>query len=121
MAFETLRGEVEPDLVFTHFREDRHQDHRVLSDLAWNTFRDHTILEYEIPKWDGDISQPNLYVPLTPTLARRKVANLMAAFASQRSKRWFTEETFRALLRLRGIECGAAWAEAFHGRKLVLG
>jgi LmbE family N-acetylglucosaminyl deacetylase len=119
-SFRTLQGEVEPDLVFTHFRDDRHQDHRVLSDLAWNTFRDHQILEYEIPKWDGDLGRPNVYVPLTPALARRKVSGLMAVFATQRSKRWFSEETFRALLRLRGIECGAEWAEAFHGRKLLI-
>jgi LmbE family N-acetylglucosaminyl deacetylase len=116
-SFETLRSEVEPDLVFTHGREDRHQDHRVLSDLAWNTFRNHQILEYEIPKWDGDFGTPNLYVPLSDAHARRKVAGLMAVFASQRSKRWFTEETFRAVLRLRGIECGAQWAEAFTLRK----
>jgi LmbE family N-acetylglucosaminyl deacetylase len=119
-AFETLRSEVEPDLVLTHFRDDRHQDHRVLSDLTWNTFRDQLILEYEIPKWDGDLAQPNVYVPLTPTLARRKVAALMAVFASQRSKRWFTEETFRAVLRLRGIEAGSEWAEAFHARKAAI-
>ena len=116
-SFETLSREVEPDLVFTHGREDRHQDHRVLSDLAWNTFRNHQILEYEIPKWDGDFGNPNLYVPLSDALARRKIAGLMAVFASQRSKRWFTEETFRAVLRLRGIECGAEWAEAFTLRK----
>lgn len=119
-AFETLRGEVEPDLVFTHFRADRHQDHRVVSDLTWNTFRNHLILEYEIPKWDGDLAQPNIYVPLAPTLARRKVAALLAVFASQRPKRWFTEETFRALMRLRGIEAGADWAEAFHARKAAI-
>jgi LmbE family N-acetylglucosaminyl deacetylase len=120
-AFETLRSEVEPDLIFTHFRDDRHQDHRVLSDLTWNTFRDHQILEYEIPKWDGDLGRPNVYVPLTPAIAKRKVAGLMAVFASQRSKRWFSEETFRALLRLRGIECGVDWAEGFYGRKVVVG
>jgi LmbE family N-acetylglucosaminyl deacetylase len=116
-SFETIRSELEPDLIFTHGREDRHQDHRVLSDLAWNTFRNHQILEYEIPKWDGDFGTPNLYVPLSDALVRRKVAALMAVFASQRSKRWFTEQTFRAVLRLRGIECGAGWAEAFTLRK----
>jgi len=119
-TFEGLRAENEPDLIFTHFREDRHQDHRVLSDLTWNTFRDHQILEYEIPKWDGDLGRPNVYVPLSTALARRKVAGLMAVFASQRSKRWFSEETFRALLRLRGIEAGTDWAEGFHGRKVVV-
>ncbi|TFG45752.1 MAG: PIG-L family deacetylase, partial [Gemmatimonadales bacterium] len=119
-TFEALRTEIEPDLIFTHFREDRHQDHRVLSDLTWNTFRDHQILEYEIPKWDGDLGRPNVYVPLSLALARRKVAGLMAVFATQRSKRWFSEETFRALLRLRGIEAGTEWAEGFHGRKVVV-
>jgi len=119
-SFETLRGEVEPDLVFTHFRDDRHQDHRVLSDLTWNTWRDHQILEYEVPKWDGDLGRPNVYVPLSAALAKRKVAALMGVFASQRSKRWFTEETFHGLLRLRGVECGADWAEGFHGRKVVV-
>jgi LmbE family N-acetylglucosaminyl deacetylase len=119
-SFRTLQAEVAPDLIFTHFRDDRHQDHRVLSDLTWNTFRDHQILEYEIPKWDGDLGRPNVYVPLTAGHARRKVAGLMAVFASQRSKRWFSEETFRALLRLRGIEAGVEWAEAFHGRKTLI-
>ncbi len=119
-SFETLRGEVEPDLIFTHCRDDRHQDHRTLSDLTWNTFRDHQILEYEVPKWDGDLGRPSVYVPLTPSLVRRKISVLMSVFASQRSKRWFTEETFRGILRLRGVECGAEWAEAFHGRKVVV-
>jgi LmbE family N-acetylglucosaminyl deacetylase len=119
-SFETLRSEVEPDMVFTHFRDDRHQDHRVLADLTWNTFRNHQILEYEIPKWDGDLGRPNIYVPLTTAEAKRKVRALMAVFASQRSKRWFTASTFEALLRLRGVECGAEWAEAFHGRKVVV-
>jgi LmbE family N-acetylglucosaminyl deacetylase len=119
-SFRTLQGEVEPDIIFTHLRVDRHQDHRVISDLTWNTFRDHQILEYEIPKWDGDLGRPNVYVPLNPAIARRKVAGLMAVFASQRSKRWFSEETFRALLRLRGIEAGTEWAEGFYGRKVVV-
>lgn len=119
-SFRILQGGVRPDLIFTHFRDDRHQDHRTLSDLTWNTFRDHQILEYEIPKWDGDLGRPNVYVPLGAAQVRRKVAGLMAVFASQRSKRWFSPETFRALLRLRGIECGAAWAEGFHARKALL-
>jgi len=119
---EALAARVRPDVVFTHFREDRHQDHRVVSDLAWQTFRRHLLLEYEIPKWDGDLGHPNCYVPLNPSVARRKVRNLMAVFASQRSKDWFTEATFEGLMRLRGTECraSAGLAEAFHCRKLAL-
>jgi LmbE family N-acetylglucosaminyl deacetylase len=112
----------DPDVVFTHFRHDRHQDHRLLSDLAWNTYRDHVVLEYEIPKWDGDLAVPNAFVPLPAAIAKRKVRHLQAVFATQRSKRWFTDETFMGLMRLRGIECGAVdgYAEAFHARKLRL-
>jgi len=121
-ACEEVAARVRPDVVLTHFREDRHQDHRVLSDLAWNTFRRHLILEYEIPKWDGDLGRPNLYLPLSAAETRRKVRLLMEVFASQRSKDWFTEPTFLGLLRLRGIECRAksGWAEAFYSRKAVL-
>ena len=111
---------MQPDLILTHHRDDRHQDHRVLAELTWNTWRDDLILEYEIPKYDGDLGRPNVYVPLSAAQVHRKVASLMAVFASQRSKRWFSEETFRALLRLRGIEAGADWAEAFHGRKTLI-
>lgn len=110
-----------PDVVFTHYRDDRHQDHRALSDLTWNTFRDHLVLEYEIPKYDGDLGRPNLYQPLTDAVAEAKVARLLAAFASQHAKPWFTDETFRALLRLRGVEARARYAEAFYARKLRLG
>lgn len=112
----------EPDVIFTHYRNDRHQDHRLLSDLAWNTWRNHTILEYEIPKWDGDLGTPNAFVPLTPVIARRKTRHLRDVFASQRSKRWFTDDTFLGLMRLRGIECVApgGFAEAFYARKLRL-
>jgi LmbE family N-acetylglucosaminyl deacetylase len=119
--FETLKP-VAPDLIFTHHRRDRHQDHRLLSDLTWNTFRDHCVLEYEVPKYDGDLGQPNVYVPLSPTVRRRKLKLLMSGFASQRSKRWFTPSTFDGLMRLRGVESGAAagYAEAFFGPKLVL-
>lgn len=111
-----------PDVILTHYRHDRHQDHRFLSDLAWNTYRDHLILEYEIPKYDGDLGVPNAFVPLDAKIARRKARLLKQVFASQRSKRWFTEETFLGLMRLRGIECGArgGYAEAFHARKLRL-
>ena len=120
-AFETLAAAIRPDLVFTHFRDDRHQDHRVLSDLAWNTFRRQVVMEYEIPKWDGDLYTPNLYVPLAARAADRKVAHLMRAFASQCDRDWFGESVFFGLMRLRGMECRApsGYAEAFFGRKLV--
>ncbi len=117
--FETLKKSFAPDIVFTHYRDDRHQDHRVLSDLAWNTFRDHMILEYEIPKYDGDLGAPNLFIPLEKRMARRKAKHLAAAFPSQRDKHWFSEETFLALMRLRGMECAAHYAEAFYCRKVV--
>lgn len=122
-AFEGLKGEPSPDLVFTHHGDDRHQDHRVVSELTWNTFRDHLVLEYEVPKWDGDLGRPNVYVPLGREDARRKARHLVEAFPSQRGKAWFDEETFLGLTRLRGVECAAeeGHAEAFHGRKAVLG
>lgn len=116
--FESLKA-FAPDIVFTHYRDDRHQDHRVLSDLAWNTFREHLILEYEIPKYDGDLGIPNLFVPLETSVSRRKVQYLCRTFRSQESKHWFSEETFLALLRLRGMECASEYAEAFYCRKLV--
>jgi len=120
-AFESLKP-INPDLVLTHFREDRHQDHRVLSDLAWNTFRDHFVLEYEIPKFDGDLGRPNLFVPLTPAMAARKADYLTRVFGTQRDKHWFSPETFLGLMRLRGMECRApaGYAEAFYARKSVL-
>jgi LmbE family N-acetylglucosaminyl deacetylase len=120
-AFENIAREFRPDVVFTHTRNDRHQDHRVVSDLTWNTFRNHLILEYEIPKWDGDLGQPNIYVPLSSSAARRKSKTLLDVFGSQRAKDWFSEETFLGLLRLRGIECRAddGYAEAFHARKVL--
>jgi len=121
-VFEQLKGEVTPDLVFTHYRHDWHQDHRLISELTWNTFRDHTILEYEIPKYEGDVGPVNMLVPLDEALSRRKVEHLMAAFPSQRGRLWFTPETFWAQLRLRGIETGSAspYAEGFACRKAVL-
>jgi LmbE family N-acetylglucosaminyl deacetylase len=121
-AFEQLRKEVTPDVIFAHHGRDAHQDHRLVSELTWNTFRDHTILEYEIPKYDGDIGQPNVFVPLGASVRRRKIRHLMTAFPSQRSKRWYSPETFDGLMRLRGVECGAeeGHAEAFHSRKMVL-
>jgi len=121
-TFERVKRSFEPDLVLTHYRDDRHQDHRVLSDLAWNTFRNHLVLEYEIPKYDGDLGSPNVYVPVPQELCERKVSLLLRHFQSQRDKHWFTADTFWALLRLRGIECApsARFAEAFYGRKLSL-
>lgn len=120
--YEELKGRIQPDLILTHHRDDLHQDHRVVCELTWNTFRNHGILEYEIPKWDGDLGRPNLYVPLTEEQAGRKVAILMECFGTQAGKHWFDAETFNALMRLRGLECNAAArrAEAFYGRKVVL-
>ena len=122
-AFEELKGTVSPDLVFTHYRHDLHQDHQLISELTWNTFRDHLILEYEVPKWDGDLGAPNIFVPLDESLCRRKIDTILTSFPSQTGKRWFTEELFRSLLRLRGMECNAPsnYAEAFYCRKLVAG
>jgi len=120
--FEDLKRRINPDLIFTHRREDAHQDHRQVNRLTWNTFRDHCILEYEIPKWDGDMGQPNLYVPISAEALARKIDLLMSHFGSQRSKQWFDAETFLGLARLRGMECRAPerYAEAFFGRKLAL-
>ena len=121
-AFDALKAAVTPDVVFTHCLEDRHQDHKVMADLTWNTFRAHLILEYEIPKYEGDLGHPNVFVPHTAADLDRKVACLLESFPSQRSRSWFTADTFRALARLRGIESGApsGFAEAFHARKLCL-
>jgi len=121
-AFEDLKQSVSPDLILCPWRKDAHQDHRFISELAWNTFRDHMILEYEIPKYDGDMGQPNVFLPLEADLAKRKVQHLMESFPSQQTKRWFEENTFLSLMRLRGIECNAesGYAEAFHCRKMVL-
>jgi LmbE family N-acetylglucosaminyl deacetylase len=120
-TFESVKRTARPDLIFTHERDDRHQDHRLACELTWNTFRDHTILEYEIPKYDGGLGQPNFYVPVSPAIAARKVKFLQSAYPSQRDKRWFSEDAFLALMRLRGIECNAprGLAEAFHARKVV--
>ncbi len=120
--FDRLGAAVDPDVVFTHYRFDLHQDHRLLSDLTYNTFRDHLVLEYEIPKYDGDVGQPNTYVHLDESHCSRKIATILESFQSQRDKHWFNEETFRGLLRLRGIECRSpsGYAEAFHCRKVVI-
>jgi LmbE family N-acetylglucosaminyl deacetylase len=117
--FEEELKSSEPDLVLTHYREDRHQDHRVISDLTWNTFRRSLILEYEVLKYDGDLGQPNLYVPLAQQAVDQKVKALLTAFESQRNKQWFQEDTFRALMRVRGVECAHTFAEAFYARKIV--
>jgi len=121
-AFERLKTEISPDVIFTHHGNDAHQDHRLVSDLTWNTFRDHFILEYEIPKFDGDLSHPNVFVPLSRHIRRQKVRLLMSAFPSQVRKRWFSPATFDGLMRIRGIECAApeGYAEGFHCRKSLL-
>ena len=121
-VFEVLKRELNPDIVLTHYRDDRHQDHRVLSDLAWNTFRDHLVLEYETPKFDGDLGIPNCFVPLDQETCARKVKYLIAAFGSQRDKHWFSADTFMGLMRLRGVECRSldGYAEAFYARKTVV-
>jgi LmbE family N-acetylglucosaminyl deacetylase len=121
-TFEQIKRSFEPDLIFTHFRDDRHQDHRLLSDLAWNTWRDHTILEYEILKYDGDLGRPNVYAPLPEDICKRKIELLMSGFPTQATRQWFTEDTFWSLLRIRGVECNSPtkFAEAFHCRKMLL-
>jgi LmbE family N-acetylglucosaminyl deacetylase len=120
--FNELRKGFSPDVVFTHFRNDFHQDHRVISELTWNTFRDHLILEYEIPKYDGDLGAPNVFVPLDRSICERKVKYIVSSFPSQRSKQWFSVDTFSAILRLRGVESNSPsrYAEAFYCRKLSI-
>jgi LmbE family N-acetylglucosaminyl deacetylase len=120
--FETLKAEEKPDLILTHTREDHHQDHRTLAELTANTFRDHLVLGYEIPKYDPDFGNPNVFMNLTPEVAERKVALLMTHFATQRQRRWFVPETFHGLMRLRGLQAAApsGLAEGFHAPKLWL-
>jgi LmbE family N-acetylglucosaminyl deacetylase len=119
---EGLKRWVDPDIVFTHRSDDAHQDHREVCRLTWNAFRDHTILEYEIPKWDGDLGRPNCYIAMSEETMERKIALLQNCFGTQRSKDWFDADTFRGLARLRGMECRAPgrFAEAFVARKLIL-
>ncbi|MGH2897486.1 MAG: PIG-L deacetylase family protein [Solirubrobacteraceae bacterium] len=119
--FEELK-DFQPDLILTHQRDDLHQDHRITCELTWNTFRDHLVLEYEVPKYDGDMGAPNLFVPLEADICRRKIEHLMTYFDTQLSRRWFTEDLFSGLLRLRGMECqsATAYAEAFYSRKAAL-
>jgi LmbE family N-acetylglucosaminyl deacetylase len=121
--FELLKARTEPDLILTHRHDDAHQDHREVCRHTWNTFRNHLILEYEIPKWDGDLGQPNLYVPVAAAVIAKKTELLMRHFGTQRSKHWFDEETFKGLARLRGMECRAPerYAEAFFAHKMILG
>jgi len=119
-ALQELAQSVSPDLVLTHHADDMHQDHRLVAEITANAFRDHLLLGYEIPKYDGDLGRPNIYVPLNETQVKRKVAALIEAFPTQAGKYWFTEDTFRGLLRLRGVEAGrsVSHAEAFHSRKI---
>jgi LmbE family N-acetylglucosaminyl deacetylase len=120
--FETKLKRLRPSLIFTHNGRDAHQDHRIVSELTWNTFRNHLILEYEIPKYDGDLGQPTLFVPLTANVCKKKLDHIIKVFQSQHSKSWFEEQTFLSLMRLRGMECNAesGFAEAFYCRKVVL-
>lgn len=121
-SFEELKKEVAPDLIFTHWSGDAHQDHRLINELTWNTFRNHTILEYEIPKYDGDLGRPNVFVPLDDAVYDHKLTSILSIFDSQLTKSWFDRETFSGMLRLRGMEsCAPAkYAEAFYARKLTL-
>jgi LmbE family N-acetylglucosaminyl deacetylase len=121
-VFEKELKQLSPDLIFTHNNQDAHQDHRLIAGLTWNTFRDHFILEYEIPKYDGDLGRPSVFMPLDLEVCEMKVRYLMQIFQSQHDKRWFKQETFLSLMRLRGMECNArsGYAEAFYCRKLVL-
>lgn len=121
--FEEMKTEINPDLIFTHRQQDAHQDHRLISDLTWNTFRNHLILEYEIPKYDGDMGRPNVFVPLEGPLQEEKVTYVFEAFESQRPKSWFNREIFLGLMRIRGMESNSpsGYAEAFYARKLIIG
>jgi LmbE family N-acetylglucosaminyl deacetylase len=120
-CFEELGDKYRPDLVLTHYREDLHQDHRLVSELTWNTFRNHMILEYEIVKYDGDLGAPNFFVQLAEPIVRKKIRTILDCFKTQKDKGWFTEDTFSSILRLRGVESNSPgkYAEAFYGRKMV--
>lgn len=119
--FEELKSQISPDLIFTHYRNDRHQDHRLIEELTWNTFRNHLILEYEIPKYDGDLGRPNYFVRLNEEIATKKIDYLHKVFATQRGKYWFNEDLFKALMNLRGVEARSSsnYAEGFYAYKLV--
>lgn len=120
--FERLKAEFNPSVVFTHFKHDHHQDHRIVAELTWNTFRDHLVCEYEIPKYEGDLGNPALFIPVSRAQAERKVDILLSCFGSQRGRAWFDRDTFLGLMRIRGVNCNApsGFAEAFHLRKLVV-
>jgi len=120
--FEELKSRVQPDVIFSHYKDDLHQDHRVVAELTWNTFRDHWILEYEIPKYDGGLDSPNFFVPSTIDHAKQKSEFLLTCYNTQKKRPWFSKSTFDGLLRLRGIECNcpSGYAEAFYSRKIVL-
>lgn len=122
-VFEEIKKLFSPDIIFTHFRQDLHQDHRLVCELTWNTFRNHLILEYEVPKYDADLCSPNFFVPLSDAQARKKVNGLMRYFGTQRDKQWFSENLFYSLMRLRSIEIAAPTkhAESFHCRKALMG
>ena len=119
--FERLKSRINPDIILTHYRHDLHQDHRLVNELTWNTFRNHLILEYEVPKYDGDLGRPGFYVPLCDRHCQSKVDLLTRHYSSQQCHAWFCEQTFRGILKLRGIESGSpsGWAEAFYARKLI--
>lgn len=121
-AFEGIKSRVRPDLIFTHFLQDRHQDHRLTAELTWNAFRNHAVLEYEIPKFEGDLAHPNVYFQLPRPTVDRKIEVLMECFPSQRARQWFDRDLFLGHMRLRGVECNSEsrFAEAFHVRKLAL-
>jgi len=121
-SFESLKSGVSPDIIFTHYRHDLHQDHRLISELTWNTFRDHLILEYEVIKYDGDLGSPNLFVPLTEEICRKKIDHLHRCFKSQAGRQWFSDDMFLSMLRIRGLESNAPdrYAEAFYCRKMVI-
>lgn len=120
--FEGMKEQIFPDLIFTHYRHDLHQDHRLISELTWNTFRDHLILEYEVIKYDGDIGQPGFFVPLNEGVVKKKLEHIFECFKSQESKPWFTKDALLSILRIRGVECNAPdkYAEAFYCRKIVV-
>lgn len=117
-VFERLKSEFNPDIIFTHYRNDLHQDHRTLNELTWNTFRNHLILEYEIPKYDGDLGNPNIFVPLNNGHIKSKKEILVDAFKTQLNKQWFDDNLFTSLMRIRGMECASDYAEAFYCRKM---
>jgi LmbE family N-acetylglucosaminyl deacetylase len=120
--FESLKQAFTPDIILTHYRHDLHQDHRLISELTWNTFRSHLILEYEIIKYDGDLGQPNIFVRLNEFICRKKVDYILDCFASQKGRHWFTEDALLSILRIRGVESAAPdrYSEAFYCRKLVV-